>query len=37
MGSAFARWLLSRQAGEVAIRIRPDRLASWDFAQRMSH
>lgn len=34
--SGFARWLLSRQAEEVAIRIQPDWVTSWDFAQRMS-
>lgn len=31
----FARWLLSRAADEVAIRIEPETLASWDFTRRM--
>lgn len=34
--SAFARWLLSRQDEEVAIRIDCDWLTSWDFSRRMS-
>lgn len=34
--SDFARWLLSRQRDEVAIRIRPEWLTSWDFTRRMS-
>ena len=34
--SGFARWLLARQADEVAIRIQPDWITSWDFTQRMS-
>jgi nitroimidazol reductase NimA-like FMN-containing flavoprotein (pyridoxamine 5'-phosphate oxidase superfamily) len=33
--SAFARWLLRRSASEMAIRIEPTRITSWDFAQRM--
>jgi hypothetical protein len=33
--SAFARWLLARQAGEVAIRIEPDWLTAWDYSRRM--
>lgn len=33
--SAFARWLLSRQQDEVAIRIRPAWMTSWDFTRRM--
>lgn len=33
--STFARWLLSRAADEVAIRICPESLASWDFTERM--
>lgn len=31
----LARWLLARSASEVAIRIEPESLASWDFAERM--
>jgi hypothetical protein len=33
--SDFARWLLSRTADEVAIRLDPVRLRSWDFTRRM--
>jgi nitroimidazol reductase NimA-like FMN-containing flavoprotein (pyridoxamine 5'-phosphate oxidase superfamily) len=33
--SEFARWLLSRRVPEVAIRIEPVRIASWDFSARM--
>lgn len=33
--SGFARWLLSRQHDEVAIRIDPEWLTSWDFTRRM--
>lgn len=32
----FARWLLSRSRDEVALRIQPTRLASWDFTERMT-
>jgi hypothetical protein len=32
----LARWLLSRAEREVAIRIEPDRLASWDYRERMA-
>jgi hypothetical protein len=31
----LARWLLTRAAREVAIRIAPDRLVSWDYRERM--
>ena len=31
----LARWLLSRASQEVAIRIEPERLTSWDFSRRM--
>jgi nitroimidazol reductase NimA-like FMN-containing flavoprotein (pyridoxamine 5'-phosphate oxidase superfamily) len=31
----FARWLLARAGDEMAIRIEPARLASWDFTRRM--
>ena len=31
----FARWLIGRGDAEVAIRIRPDWLTSWDFSARM--
>lgn len=34
--SAFARWLLQRADSEVAIRIEPRRLRSWDFSRRMA-
>ncbi|MDG2154415.1 MAG: pyridoxamine 5'-phosphate oxidase family protein [Gammaproteobacteria bacterium] len=33
--SDFARWLISRSEGEVAICIRPDWVNSWDFSGRM--
>jgi len=33
--SSLARWLLSRADGEVALRIRPRWLTSWDFGDRM--
>jgi nitroimidazol reductase NimA-like FMN-containing flavoprotein (pyridoxamine 5'-phosphate oxidase superfamily) len=33
--SEFARWLMARQDAEVAIRIEPDWLTSWDFSARM--
>jgi nitroimidazol reductase NimA-like FMN-containing flavoprotein (pyridoxamine 5'-phosphate oxidase superfamily) len=32
----LARWLLSRASREVAVQIAPERLASWDFSDRMS-
>lgn len=32
----FARWLLDRSADEVAIRVEPDWLTSWDFTRRMA-
>jgi hypothetical protein len=34
--SGFARWLVARSDQEVAIRIRPRWLTSWDFGARMS-
>jgi len=34
--SPFARWLLARAASEIAIRIKPASLASWDFSARMT-
>ena len=34
--SPFARWLLTRAASEVAIRIEPSSLVSWDFRARMN-
>jgi len=34
--SAFAQWLLSRQDQEVAIRIEPAWLTSWDYSTRMN-
>ncbi len=34
--SSFARWLLARQHDEVAIRIEPVWLTSWDFSRRMA-
>jgi hypothetical protein len=33
--SAFGRWLMARQADEVAIRIEPDWLTAWDYSRRM--
>lgn len=33
--SAFARWLISRQQDEVAVRIEPEWLTAWDFSARM--
>ena len=33
--STFARWLISRQQDEVAVRIEPDWLTAWDFSGRM--
>lgn len=33
--SQFARWPLARGAGEVAIRIEPEHVSSWDFTERM--
>lgn len=33
--SPFAQWLLGRQADEVALRIEPAWLTSWDFSRRM--
>jgi general stress protein 26 len=32
----LARWLLARSAGEVALRVVPATLVSWDFTPRMS-
>ena len=32
----FARWLLARSAGEMAIRIVPARTSSWDYSRRMN-
>lgn len=34
--SPLARWLLSRAESEVALRITPLRVASWDYTARMS-
>lgn len=34
--SRFAQWLMARQDEEVAIRIEPTWLTSWDFARRMA-
>lgn len=34
--SAFAKWLIARQEHEVAIRIEPAWLTSWDYSKRMS-
>lgn len=33
--TSLGAWLLSRADGEVALRIRPRRLTSWDFTTRM--
>ncbi len=35
--SGFARWLIKRSDTEMAIRISPDWITSWDFAARMNH
>lgn len=35
--SGFARWLQSRADNEVAIRITPHYLSSWDFSKRMQN
>ena len=32
----FARWLLARSRSEVALRIEPSQLLSWDFSERMT-
>jgi nitroimidazol reductase NimA-like FMN-containing flavoprotein (pyridoxamine 5'-phosphate oxidase superfamily) len=32
---SLARWLLSRAAREVAVRIEPQRFLSWDYSERM--
>ena len=34
--SEFANWLLDRAATEVAIKLQPDWLTSWDFSGRMN-
>lgn len=34
--SELARWLLSRSDAEVAIRIEPIRMSSWDYRKRMT-
>jgi nitroimidazol reductase NimA-like FMN-containing flavoprotein (pyridoxamine 5'-phosphate oxidase superfamily) len=34
--SELARWLFSRSDQEVAIRIEPVRIASWDYSKRMT-
>ena len=31
----FSRWLIDRSVGEVAIRIDPVRMMSWDYTARM--
>lgn len=33
--TSFSRWLIDRSAGEVAIRIDPVRMMSWDYSERM--
>jgi len=33
--SSFALWLLARAEHEMAIRIAPERVTTWDFAERM--
>ncbi|WP_134670516.1 pyridoxamine 5'-phosphate oxidase family protein [Halorussus marinus] len=35
-GSPLAEWLLSEDREEVRIRIRPDRVHSWDYSDRMA-
>lgn len=34
--SGFARWLMARSDKEVAIRLEPEWVTSWDFSERMS-
>lgn len=34
--SRVARWLLSRKAEEVLVRLTPERLFSWDYRERMT-
>jgi len=34
--SAFAKWLIDQAHDEVAIKIEPDWLTSWDFTKRMN-
>ena len=34
--SGLAQWLLSRKEDELLIRLRPDRVFSWDYRERMS-
>lgn len=34
--TSFSRWLIERSAGEVAIRIDPVRMMSWDYMGRMN-
>jgi nitroimidazol reductase NimA-like FMN-containing flavoprotein (pyridoxamine 5'-phosphate oxidase superfamily) len=34
--SGFAQWLMARSNAEVAIRVEPEWMTSWDFSQRMS-
>ena len=36
LDSKFSQWLLSRSAEEVLITIKPHKLYSWDYRQRMS-
>jgi len=33
--SELARWLLAEEREEVRIRVRPDRVYSWDYSDRM--
>jgi nitroimidazol reductase NimA-like FMN-containing flavoprotein (pyridoxamine 5'-phosphate oxidase superfamily) len=33
--SGFASWLIARSTSEVAIRLEPDWITSWDFSKRM--
>ena len=32
----FANWLLNRDSDEVAIKIRPEKMMSWDYRERMA-
>jgi hypothetical protein len=34
--SSLARWLLGRRSTEVAIRVEPSHLHSWDYRRRMT-
>ena len=33
--SDFARWLLSYKAGEMVIQIKPEKMSTWDYTEKM--